>query len=53
MPSTVVAGESAAATRRAEEVEPLSSKAHDCVVVTNNERDFEGTETLNPLRRNS
>jgi hypothetical protein len=24
---------------------------HDCIVVTDNDRDFEGIETINPLRR--
>jgi len=26
------------------------AQAHDCVVVTDNERDFEGVEIINPLR---
>lgn len=26
------------------------AEANDCIVVTNNERDFEGAETFNPLR---
>lgn len=29
------------------------AEANDCIVVTNNERDFEGVETVNPLRLRS
>ena len=28
------------------------AQTHDCIVVTDNERDFEGVETVNPLRAN-